>query len=93
MRLLGDGFEVIGLDNLMTGDFVSLGYSPELTMIDLAEATMRVAGKRVQPVRQPLPKDDPRRLLGFEPKTALEVGSKRTDDDFQVRLAARAVAS
>lgn len=82
---------------------VNLGNPTELTMIELAEATMRVAQKRVELVRKPLPKDDPRRrcpdigkarrLLGFEPKTALEVGLKRTYDDFQVRLAARAVAS
>jgi UDP-glucuronate decarboxylase len=82
---------------------VNLGNPGELTMLDLAEATMRVAGKRVDLVRKPLPKDDPRRrcpdiskarrLLGFEPKTPVDVGLKRTYDDFQTRLAARAAAS
>ena len=82
---------------------VNLGNPSELTMLELAEATMRVAGKRVDLVRKPLPKDDPRRrcpditkarrLLGFEPKTAVEVGLKRTYDDFLARLNARAAAS
>jgi nucleoside-diphosphate-sugar epimerase len=44
-------------------------------------------------VRRAVLLEKARRLLGFEPKTALEVVLKRTYDDFQVRLAARAVAS
>jgi len=82
---------------------VNLGNPTELTMIELAEATMRVAEKRVELVRKPLPKDDPRRrcpdiakarrLLGFDPKTPLEAGLKRTYDDFRVRLATRAAAT
>jgi nucleoside-diphosphate-sugar epimerase len=76
---------------------VNLGNPGELTMLELAEATMRVAGKRVDLVRKPLPKDDPRRrcpditkarrLLGFEPKTPLEFGLQKTYEDFRARLA------
>jgi UDP-glucuronate decarboxylase len=79
---------------------VNLGNPSEITMLELAEAAMRVAGKRVELIRKPIPKDDPRRrcpditkarkLLGFQPKTALDVGLKHTHDDFQVRLKARA---
>jgi nucleoside-diphosphate-sugar epimerase len=60
---------------------------------------MRVAGKRVDLVRKPLPKDDPRRrcpdiskarrLLGFEPKTPIEFGLRKTYEDFWARLAAK----
>ena len=76
---------------------VNLGNPGELTMLELAEATMRVAQKRVDLVRKPLPKDDPRRrcpditkarrLLGFEPKTPLEFGLRKTYEDFRARLA------
>ena len=81
---------------------VNLGNPVELTMIELAEAAMRVAGKRVELIRKPLPSDDPRRrcpdiskarrLLGFEPMTPLEVGLRHTHEDFRTRLEALAAA-
>jgi nucleoside-diphosphate-sugar epimerase len=69
-------------------------------MLELAEATMRVADERVDLVRKPLPKDDPRRrcpdiakarrLLAFDLKTPLEFGLGKTYEDFRARLAPKA---
>ncbi len=79
---------------------VNLGNPHENTMLELAEAAMRVAGNTVELVRKPLPADDPKRrcpdiskaraLFGFEPKVALEPGLKATLEDFRERVAVRA---
>jgi nucleoside-diphosphate-sugar epimerase len=57
---------------------------------------MKVAGRRVELERRPLPADDPRRrcpdiskarrLLGFHPQVPLEQGLARTCDNFRARL-------
>lgn len=76
---------------------VNLGNPVELTMIELAKVVMSVAKCDVELVRRPLPNDDPRRrcpnidrakrLLGFEPRVALEDGIRATYDNFTARLA------
>jgi UDP-glucuronate decarboxylase len=68
-------------------------------MLELAEAAMKVAGRRVELVRRPLPSDDPKRrcpditkakrLLGFEPTVSLAQGLAATCDNFRSRLASR----
>ena len=78
---------------------VNLGNPAELTMLELAQAAMRVAGSEVELVRQALPADDPKRrcpditkaraLLGFEPRVALEEGLAKTCENFRARLAVR----
>jgi UDP-glucuronate decarboxylase len=75
---------------------LNLGNPREMTMKELAEAVMKVAGRSVEIVRRPLPADDPRRrcpditlareLLAFEPKVALEEGIAATYADFRERL-------
>ena len=76
---------------------VNLGNPLELTLVELAEITRRVAGKggRVRSVR-PLPENDPkqrqpditraRTLLGWEPRVSLEEGLKPTIEYFRREL-------
>ena len=74
----------------------NIGNPREMTMMGLAEAVMKVAGKRVELVRRPLPADDPkmrcpditraREMLGFDPKIPLEEGVAATYADFEQRL-------
>jgi len=78
---------------------VNLGNPHEITMLELAEEVMRVAGHRVDVLHQPLPKDDPKRrcpditkaraLLGFEPKVSLTKGIAATYENFKARLELR----
>lgn len=82
---------------------VNLGNPEEFTMLQLAEAAMRVAGRQVELVRRPLPADDPKRrcpditkakrLIGFTPRVALEQGLEQTCQNFRSRLALRATAT
>ncbi len=75
---------------------VNLGNPVEFTMLELAEAVMRVTGKKTELVRRPLPADDPKRRcpdisrarasLGFDPKVDLAAGIKRTYENFVQRL-------
>jgi UDP-glucuronate decarboxylase len=75
---------------------VNLGNPAERSIRDIAEAVLRLTGSRSQIVLHPLPVDDPRqrqpdirearRLLGWEPVTALEEGLQRTIDYFRSTL-------
>ena len=75
---------------------VNLGNPAERSIRDIAEAVLRLTGSRSQIVFHPLPVDDPRqrqpdirearRLLGWEPVTALEEGLQRTIDYFRSTL-------
>ena len=76
---------------------VNLGNPREMSMHELAEAVMKVHGKKVEIVRKPLPADDPKRrcpditvaqqLLSFEPKVPVEEGIAQTYADFKERVA------
>lgn len=75
---------------------VNLGNPEEYTILQLAQAAMKVAGRTVELVRRPLPADDPKRrcpditkakrLLGFTPKVPLEEGLEKTCANFRARL-------
>ena len=75
---------------------VNLGNPAERSIRDIAVAVLRLTGSRSQIVFHPLPVDDPRqrqpdirearRLLGWEPVTALEDGLQRTIDYFRSTL-------
>jgi UDP-glucuronate decarboxylase len=85
VRLMGsrDGF---------TGP-VNVGNPGEFTMIELAEAVIRLTGSKSKLVYQPLPQDDPlqrqpditlaKKELGWEPTIALEEGLKKTIEYFK----------
>ena len=76
VRLMATGDEVTGP--------INLGNPGEFTMIELAEAVIRLTGSKSQLVHKPLPSDDPkqrqpniekaRSILGWEPKVQLEQG-------------------
>lgn len=80
---------------------VNLGNPGEITMHQLAEEVMRVAGHKVELINHPLPADDPKRrcpdiskakrLLGFSPKVVLSEGIAATYANFKARLEARGV--
>ncbi|SOD99810.1 UDP-glucuronic acid decarboxylase family protein [Caenispirillum bisanense] len=89
---------VDGLLGLMdTDDTVvgplNLGNPGEYTMLQLAEAVIRLTGSRSRLVHKPLPADDPRQrqpditrardLLGWEPRVALDEGLRKTIDYFR----------
>ncbi len=67
---------------------VNLGNPVELTILEFAECIQRLLGSKLPIVFQPLPQDDPqkrrpdiskaRRVLGWEPKTALADGLRIT---------------
>ncbi|MDA8051019.1 MAG: SDR family oxidoreductase [Rhodospirillales bacterium] len=67
---------------------VNLGNPHEITVRELAERIIALAGRRARIVHRPLPADDPmqrcpdiglaRRLLGWEPAVPLELGLERT---------------
>ncbi len=93
---------VQGLVALMNRDGltgpVNLGNPGEYTMLELAEAVIRLTGSPSRIAYKPLPPDDPRQrkpditlardVLGWEPRVPLEDGLTRTIEYFRARLAA-----
>ena len=83
------------LANLDKGDElpVNLGNPHEVTMIELAETIVRLAGSKSAIEHRELPVDDPkqrqpditraRQVLGWEPKVGLEEGLKKTLEYFR----------
>jgi dTDP-glucose 4,6-dehydratase len=75
---------------------VNIGNPNELTIRQLAEAIIALAGSKSRIVTRPLPLDDPRvrqpditrarTLLGWEPKVPLDDGLRRTLEYFQHKL-------
>ncbi len=67
---------------------INLGNPGEFTMLELAEAVLRLTGSRSKIVHMPLPQDDPmqrqpdislaRETLGWQPEVQLEQGLKHT---------------
>jgi dTDP-glucose 4,6-dehydratase len=90
---------VDGIYRLMmsdTSDPVNIGNPHELTMRELAERIVALAGSRSRIVERPLPADDPKKrkpditrartLLGWEPKVSLDEGLPRTLEYFRRKL-------
>ena len=88
--------EVRGILALLDSDHVgpvNIGNPDEYTILQLAEAAMRVTGSSSELTFEPLPVDDPtrrrpditlaRRLLGWEPRVPLEEGLARTAEWFR----------
>jgi dTDP-glucose 4,6-dehydratase len=84
---------------LMAGETrpVNLGNPQELTILELAEAIVRLTGSRSTIVYTPLPQDDPKRrqpditrasqLSGWEPKVEFAEGLRETIAYFREKLA------
>ena len=76
---------------------VNIGNPNEMTLLELAEAVLRVTGSRSEIVFEALPVDDPqvrqpditraRAVLGWEPKISLEEGMRRLTDSLVVERA------
>ena len=80
---------------------VNLGNPLELGILEFAQRIQRLVGSQAGIEYHPLPADDPRqrrpdiakakRVLGWEPKVALETGLRETVDYFRALVAAPAV--
>jgi UDP-glucuronate decarboxylase len=67
---------------------VNLGNPNEISMLELAETTLRLTGSKSRLVYRPLPQDDPRQrqpdialaktALAWQPKVLLEDGMRET---------------
>jgi dTDP-glucose 4,6-dehydratase len=74
----------------------NIGSQDELTMLELAQRIVAVTGSRSPIEFRPLPEDDPRQrrpdttrargLLGWEPKTGLDEGLRRTLEYFRAAI-------
>jgi len=72
---------------------VNLGNPGEFTMLELAEAVIKLTGSKSELIFKPLPSDDPKQrqpditqakaMLGWEPKIPLEEGLKQTIQYFK----------
>jgi dTDP-glucose 4,6-dehydratase len=95
---------VEGLVRLASSDErlpVNLGNPVELTILEFAERISGLTGRELKVTHEPLPSDDPRkrqpditkarRVLGWEPKVALEEGLRETIEYFK-SLATRQTA-
>jgi dTDP-glucose 4,6-dehydratase len=74
----------------------NIGNPSEMTILQFAEKVRELTGSKSEIVFKPLPEDDPkvrqpdiskaRRVLGWEPKVALDEGLQRTFEYFQARV-------
>ena len=88
VRLMASPAEVTGP--------INLGNPGEFTILELAEAVIRLTGSRSKIIHQPLPQDDPKQrqpditraktMLGWEPTIPLEDGLRRTMHYFHERF-------
>ena len=77
-------------------DPVNVGNPGEFTMRELAEEVARAVGREARTRFCPLPQDDPkqrrpditraRKLLGWEPKMAVEEGLRTTIEYFRTKV-------
>jgi dTDP-glucose 4,6-dehydratase len=75
---------------------VNIGNPHEMTVLQFARKILELTGSKSEIVYRPLPQDDPqvrqpditkaRKLLGWEPKVALEEGLVKTIEYFRARL-------
>lgn len=110
LTVYGDGLQtrsfcycddlIAGMMKLMDQDEhtgpINIGNPVENTMLELAEAVIKVTGSRSKVIHMPLPKDDPKKrcpditrartLLGWEPKVSLAEGLKSTMEWYRLKL-------
>jgi nucleoside-diphosphate-sugar epimerase len=89
---LVDGLVRFATRPALGGRVINVGNPAEHTIRELAEVTARLASVELRVAAAPLPPDDParrrpdialaRELLGWEPRTSLETGLRRTLDYF-----------
>jgi len=74
----------------------NIGTQDELTMLDLARVVKQISGSRSEIEFRPLPEDDPRQrrpdttrardILGWQPRTPIEEGLRRTLEYFRAAV-------
>jgi dTDP-glucose 4,6-dehydratase len=87
-----------GIYRLSQSDYhdpVNLGNPTEFTIIEFAQLILKLTGSKSKLAHEPLPVDDPKqrqpdiarakKLLGWEPKVALETGLRQTIEYFRDR--------
>jgi dTDP-glucose 4,6-dehydratase len=92
--------EIDGLRRLMDSDEpmpINIGNPQETTILEFAKVIQRLVGGNSKIVFRPLPQDDPKRrcpdiskarkLLGWEPRIALDDGLRRSLEYFKSRVA------
>jgi dTDP-glucose 4,6-dehydratase len=92
-----------GIWRLLNSDYVgpmNVGNPNELSLLQMAQAILRITGSASPLVHRDLPPDDPkvrrpdialaRRVLGWEPRVPVEEGLRRTHAYFEKALAAEA---
>lgn len=86
-------YRLMNTDPSVTGP-INVGNPNEFTMLELAEATIRLTNSKSKMIFKPLPQDDPKQrqpnidlakkhLNNWEPKIQLEEGLKKTIDYFK----------
>jgi len=93
---------VAGIHKLLDSDHhlpVNIGNPNEMTVLEFAKKIIELTGSKSPIVYKPLPEDDPqvrqpdiakaKKLLGWEPKVALDEGLAQTIDYFRARLKER----
>jgi len=88
LRMMGTASDVTGP--------VNIGNPGEFTMLELAEAVIRLTKSKSKLVFLPLPQDDPKQrrpdislakeTLGWQPRISLDEGLERTIKHFQTVL-------
>ena len=91
--------EVDGISRLLFSDVdtpVNIGNPAEMTVLQMAEAIVKISGSKSRIIFKPLPEDDPKvrqpditkakALLGWEPKVGLEEGLANTLGYFKMKL-------
>lgn len=90
--LISGLIKMMDTDDGVTGP-VNIGNPTEFTIMELAEAIIRLSGSRSKIIFNPLPPDDPTQrkpdislagqMLGWQPQVGLEEGLKKTIDYFR----------
>lgn len=91
--------EVDGIIRLLFSDVdtpVNIGNPAEMSVLQMAEAIVKISGSKSRIIFKPLPEDDPKvrqpditkakALLGWEPKVGLEEGLANTLGYFKMKL-------
>jgi dTDP-glucose 4,6-dehydratase len=94
---------VAGINKLLASDHhlpINIGNPYEMTVLDFARKIIALTGSKSAIEYKPLPEDDPqvrqpditkaRKILGWEPKVALEEGLSKTIEYFRAQLEGRA---
>jgi UDP-glucuronate decarboxylase len=87
--------KLINTDSEVTGP-INLGNPSEMTILQLANAIIKLTDSKSKIIQEPLPSDDPKQrkpdiskakeILGWQPLVNLEDGLKSTISDFEKRI-------